>query len=127
MNRRTFLLTTGGLSAAGGLAGTAAAKAWYRNPAAAPPPPGAAAAQELTADVVIIGGGLGGCAAALGALREGATVILAEETDWVGGQLTTQCVPPDEHQYVESSGCTSEYRRLRTESGTPTGLAPTPS
>lgn len=114
MNRRTFLLTTGGMSVAGGFAGAAAVKAWNVGRVATELAPEDAVAQDLTADVVIIGGGLGGCAAALGALREGATVILTEETDWVGGQLTAQCVPPDEHQFVESSGCTSEYRRLRT-------------
>ena len=70
---------------------------------------------ELAAEVVVVGGGLGGCAAALGAVREGATVILTEETDWVGGQLTSQCVPPDEHKYVESHGCTRYYRKLRDD------------
>ena len=114
MNRRHFLLATGGLTVSGGLTGAAAVKAWNASQATPEPAPEEPAAQELTADVVIVGGGVGGCAAALGALREGATVILTEETDWVGGQLTAQCVPPDEHQFVESSGCTSEYRRLRT-------------
>jgi hypothetical protein len=71
------------------------------------------AGRELSADVVIVGGGVGGCAAALGAVREGATVIMTEETDWVGGQLTSQMVPPDEHKYIETHGCTAEYRRLR--------------
>jgi NADPH-dependent 2,4-dienoyl-CoA reductase/sulfur reductase-like enzyme len=42
----------------------------------------------LRADVVVIGGGVGGCAAALAAARSGSRVILTEETDWVGGQLT---------------------------------------
>jgi hypothetical protein len=72
-------------------------------------------AAELTADVVIIGGGLGGCAAALGAVREGATVLMTEETDWVGGQLTAQCVPPDEHKYIEESGRTALYGKLRDD------------
>ena len=48
------------------------------------------AARELSCDVAIIGGGVGGCAAALAALRNGARVIMTEETDWVGGQLTSQ-------------------------------------
>src|SRR5690606_15493354 len=60
----------------------------------------------LSADVVIAGGGLGGCAAAFAALRNNLTVILTEETDWVGGQLTSQGVPPDEHQWIESHGAT---------------------
>ena len=44
--------------------------------------------REIAADVVIVGGGLGGCAAALAALRTGRTVVLTEPTDWIGGQLT---------------------------------------
>ncbi len=66
-----------------------------------------------TADLIIAGGGLGGCAAAFAALRNGLTVILTEETDWIGGQLTQQGVPPDEHQWIETHGATELYRRLR--------------
>ena len=71
------------------------------------------AARELRADVAIIGGGTGGCAAALAALRNGLRVILTEETDWVGGQLTAQAVPPDEHAWIESFGSTRLYRAYR--------------
>ena len=71
--------------------------------------------KELRADVVIIGGGVGGVAAALAALRAGKTVILSEETDWIGGQFTAQAVPPDEHEWIESFGCTASYRRLRDD------------
>ena len=65
-------------------------------------------------DLVIAGGGLGGVAAALAACRSGLRVALTEETDWVGGQLTQQAVPPDEHQWIESHGATRSYRDLRT-------------
>jgi hypothetical protein len=65
------------------------------------------------ADLVIAGAGLGGCAAALAALRNGLRVMMTEETDWIGGQLTQQGVPPDEHRWIESFGCTSAYRQLR--------------
>ncbi len=41
-------------------------------------------------------------------------VILTEETDWVGGQLTSQAVPPDEHRWIESFGGTRLYRDYRT-------------
>jgi len=68
---------------------------------------------ELSADVVIIGGGVGGCAAALSAARGGLRVIMTEETDWIGGQLTQQAVPPDENQWVETIGATSSYQALR--------------
>lgn len=70
-------------------------------------------AREKHADVVIIGGGVGGCAAALAAARAGRSVLLTEETDWIGGQLTQQAVPPDEHPWIESFGCTRSYRRFR--------------
>ena len=51
-------------------------------------------ARELSCDVAVIGGGVGGCAAAVAAARNGMRVILTEETDWLGGQLTSQAVPP---------------------------------
>lgn len=69
--------------------------------------------QELKADLVIIGAGLGGFAAALAALRNGETVVLTEETDWIGGQLTQQGVPPDEHQWIETHGAPVSYRDFR--------------
>ncbi|WP_406145251.1 FAD-dependent oxidoreductase [Streptomyces sp. NBC_01012] len=64
-------------------------------------------------DILIVGAGLGGVAAALAACRAGRTVVLTEETDWIGGQLTTQAVPPDEHPWVEQFGTTATYRALR--------------
>ena len=57
---------------------------------------------------------MGGCAAALAALRNGLRVVMTEETDWIGGQLTQQGVPPDEHASIESSGGTKLYREFRT-------------
>ncbi|NQU12334.1 FAD-dependent oxidoreductase [bacterium] len=68
---------------------------------------------ERRADIIIIGGGMGGVAAALAAARQGRTVILTEETDWIGGQLTAQAVPPDEHPWIEQFGCTRSYREYR--------------
>ncbi|UHG92381.1 FAD-dependent oxidoreductase [Spirosoma oryzicola] len=112
MNRRNFIER---LSVGGGVA------------LAAPLPTFAATAQPLAgptffqsgqaerkADLVIAGGGLGGCAAALAALRNNLTVILTEETDWIGGQLTQQGVPPDEHPWIETHGATRLYRDFRT-------------
>jgi hypothetical protein len=72
-----------------------------------------AAARELRCDVAVIGGGTGGCAAALAALREGMSVILTCDAPWVGGQLTAQMVPPDEHTWIESFGGTRLYRSFR--------------
>jgi len=70
-------------------------------------------ASELSATLVIAGGGIGGCAAALAALRNGLDVIMTEETDWIGGQLTSQGVPPDEHSWIESHGAPQSYRNYR--------------
>jgi hypothetical protein len=67
----------------------------------------------LETDVVIIGGGLGGVAAAIAVCRAGRRAILTEDTDWLGGQLTSQAVPPDEHPWVEQFGITASYRALR--------------
>ena len=69
--------------------------------------------KEMRADVVIIGGGIGGCASALAACRNGLQVILVEETDWIGGQLSQQGVPPDEHQWIETHGAPASYRTFR--------------
>lgn len=106
MKRRTFLrhvsLGIGGLSGLSwrGWGGRAS------QGSALPP-------QEWKADVVIVGGGLGGCAAALAACRNGLRVVLTEETDWIGGQLTQQAVPPDEHPWIEQFGATRAYREFR--------------
>jgi hypothetical protein len=67
----------------------------------------------MKTDILIVGGGLGGVAGALAALRLGKRVILTEETDWLGGQMTAQAVPPDEHPWIEQLGCTDTYRQLR--------------
>lgn len=68
---------------------------------------------ELKTDILIVGGGVGGFAAALAAAQAGASVVLTEESDWIGGQLTAQAVPPDEHGWIERFGCTASYRRFR--------------
>jgi hypothetical protein len=68
---------------------------------------------EVDTDVLVVGGGLGGVAAALAACRAGCRVVLTEQTDWIGGQLTSQAVPPDEHPWVEQFGVTRSYRELR--------------
>jgi hypothetical protein len=69
--------------------------------------------KTLECDVAIIGGGVGGCAAALALARSGLQVVLTEETRWIGGQFTSQAVPPDEHGWIERFGCTATYRRFR--------------
>ena len=71
------------------------------------------ATNELASGVVVVGGGLGGVAAALAAADLGADVVLTEETSWLGGQLTAQAVPPDEHPWIETGLASPAYRRLR--------------
>ncbi|HWD79968.1 MAG TPA: FAD-dependent oxidoreductase, partial [Kribbella sp.] len=67
---------------------------------------------ERATDVLVVGGGLGGVAAALTAVRLGHRVVLTEPTDWLGGQLTSQLVPPDEHPWIEQYAATG-YAELR--------------
>ena len=112
MNRRQFL---GRLTAAGVLTPTFA-----RSQPAADRPHELACGRRVAApwqraDLIVAGAGLGGCAAAWTALRSGLRVILTEETDWIGGQLTQQGVPPDEHRWIEAFGSTRGYRELRTQ------------
>lgn len=71
--------------------------------------------RELKTDVLIVGGGTGGCAAARAACADGLKVILTEESDWLGGQFTTQATPPDEHGWIEKFGCTRTYRKFRED------------
>jgi hypothetical protein len=112
MKRRNFIEI---VSAGGGF--LTAGSLLLPNSAAATATSGFAepAGKELRADIVIAGSGLGGYAAALAALRNGLTVILTEETDWIGGQLSQQGVPPDEHQWIETHGAPQSYRDFRTD------------
>lgn len=67
----------------------------------------------LKADICIVGASLGGVMAAYQACKMGKKVVMTEETSWIGGQLTSQAVPPDEHPWIESQGCTKSYRAFR--------------
>ncbi len=70
--------------------------------------------KEFSADVVIAGAGLGGFGSTMAALRNGLSVILAEQTNWIGGQLTQQGLScPDEHPWIETHGATELYRNFR--------------
>jgi hypothetical protein len=71
-------------------------------------------ARDVECEVLVVGGGLGGVAAAWAASRRGRTVCLLEETDWLGGQVTSQGVSAlDEHEYIEAFGGTRTYYQLR--------------
>ena len=70
--------------------------------------------KRIESEVLIAGGGLGGVAAALAVSRRGHSVCLLEETDWLGGQATSQGVSAlDEHPHIEAFGGTRDYYRLR--------------
>lgn len=56
---------------------------------------------------------MGGVGAALAIADAGIPVILTDEFEWLGGQLTSQAVPMDEHPWVEEFGVTRRYRTLR--------------
>ena len=65
-------------------------------------------------DVAIVGASLGGVAAALGAARQGVSVVLLERTQWVGGQYSAQGVcRPDDNHFVDTTGSTLSYRQFR--------------
>src|SRR3989442_15620582 len=81
---------------------------------AVPSRAGEPADRETTCELLVVGGGLGGVAAALAAARAGRSVLLTEETDWLGGQMTAQGVSAlDEHRYIETVGGTASYLALR--------------
>ena len=64
-------------------------------------------------DVVVVGASLGGIMSAYSLLKQNHKVLLIEETDWIGGQLTAQGVPSDEHIFIEKTGATQTYRLYR--------------
>lgn len=68
---------------------------------------------ELECDVLVVGAGCGGIAAAISAATLGLRVVLTEPSGWLGGQLTAQAVPADEHPWVETTGITQSYRQMR--------------
>lgn len=68
---------------------------------------------DLDCDVLVAGAGCGGVAAARSAALLGCRVLLADSSGWLGGQLTAQAVPPDEHPWVERTGVTASYRWMR--------------
>lgn len=69
--------------------------------------------KEMFAPIVVVGGSLGGTIAAWAAAKTGQRVILLEKNRWIGGQLTSQAVPPDEHRWIGEQGCTRSYRAYR--------------
>lgn len=64
-------------------------------------------------DAVVIGGSLGGIMAAYALSKVGIHTALVEQYHWIGGQLTSQGVPSDEHDFIEFTGATKTYRDFR--------------
>ena len=60
-------------------------------------------------DVVVIGGGAGGTAAAIEAARGGASVLVVEQTPWLGGMLTSAGVSAIDGNYRLRGGLFGEF------------------
>lgn len=60
-------------------------------------------------DVLVIGGGASGTAASIQAARMGAQTLLVEETDWLGGMLTSAGVSAVDGNYKLPSGIFGEF------------------
>jgi hypothetical protein len=69
--------------------------------------------ESLETDVLIVGGGLAGVACALTAARLGRQVVLAEELDWLGGQVSSQGIPFDEFPWNETVVISRTYSAYR--------------
>lgn len=68
----------------------------------------------MRCEILVVGGGAGGTAAALRATAMGRQVIVAEQTRWLGGQMTSQGVSAlDEHEHIETFGGTASYYAFR--------------
>ena len=61
-------------------------------------------------DVIVIGGGAGGTSAAIQSARNGAKTLLIEETDWLGGMLTSAGVSALDGNYKLPSGFWGEFK-----------------
>ncbi|MBP5333857.1 MAG: FAD-dependent oxidoreductase [Bacteroidales bacterium] len=60
-------------------------------------------------DVAVIGGGTGGTAAAIEAARDGARVLVVEESPWLGGMLTSAGVSAVDGNYRLRGGIFGEF------------------
>ena len=70
---------------------------------------GLTACTTLNVDVLVVGGGTAGTAAAVEASRDGASVLLLEETPWLGGMLTSAGVSCIDGNYNLRSGFFGEF------------------
>ncbi len=82
--------------------------------------------ETIACDILVVGGSMGGVSAAVSAASAAdelnysgdgqPLVVLTEETDWLGGQMTTQGVSAlDENHLVEISGASRSYQQFRKD------------
>lgn len=69
--------------------------------------------KKLYSDILVVGASLGGTIASIACARNNEKIIVLESTDWIGGQLTSQACPPDEHKWIGEQGSTKSYREYR--------------
>jgi hypothetical protein len=70
---------------------------------------------DLQPEIAVIGASLGGVLAAWRAAQAGRQVLLVAQHAWLGGQMTAQAVPPDEHLLVELGGASRSYLGFRED------------
>lgn len=82
------------------------------------------AQQVYNTDVLIIGGGASGATAGIQAARMGVNVVIAEETNWLGGMLTAAGVSAIDGNHRLPGGLWGEFRqRLYKYYGGPDSVA----
>jgi len=72
-------------------------------------------AQNIKTDVLIIGGGASGTMAGIQAARMGVSTVIFEETQWLGGMLTSAGVSAVDGNYRLHSGLWEEFRQALNE------------
>lgn len=68
-------------------------------------------AQTINTDLLIIGGGASGTTAAIQASRMGVKTLIVEETEWLGGMLTSGGVSAIDGNHNMPSGIWGEFRQ----------------
>ena len=69
---------------------------------------------EAYYDVVVVGGGAGGTSAGIQSARSGASVLIVEETPWLGGMLTSAGVSAFDGNYRLRGGLFGEFCDLES-------------